>query len=398
MSDKMSNSKRLLFFITVMMTNVAIMADSPLYTISNDLYTAWPDSAAILNFALSGPPLIMVLAAFVAPFILKKFTKKQLLIVGSVLFTIGAVFSVAIPTATWFACMRILVGIGQGFIQMTAIAMLTEVYFDENVRNKYMGFYNASTGVIGIFYNYFAGHWAVGNYARAFNVYYLAIPMLIMVLLFLPELDKEKTEEGEIRKVDTEPALKEPIGSKYITVSVILLVYYAVSMVLAYFNSVYIAEQGLGNSILAGYISIVGQIASFATSVLFGPLMKILKKWALTVGVMLMLIEFVLYMFFPSIPVLLFCRFIHMASFGLVFTYHQAVVPSFAPASRRNTAISLITVIYGIGTFLSTYIATTLMGMFDGTFSATIIVYVVIFAVLTVVSALSAAREKAVIE
>ena len=394
MSDKLTKNKRLLFFITVMVTNIAIMADSPLYTISNELYNAWPNSAALVNFALSGPPLIMLLAAFVAPFILKKFTKKQLLIAGSVLFTVGAVFSVAIPTALWFAAMRTLVGFGQGFIQMTSIAMLTEVYYDAAVRNKYMGYYNASTGIIGIIYNYFAGHWAVVSYAKALNVYYLAIPMLIMVFMFIPELGREEAASDENKETKTAAGVKEFIGAKYITYSGFLLVYYTVSMVLAYFNSVYIAEQGLGNSVLAGYISIVGQIASFVTSMMFGPLMKVLKKWALSVGVLLMFIEFALYQFVPSVPVLLFCRFIHMASFGLVFTYHQAVVPSYAPESQRNTAISWITIIYGLGTFLSTYLATGLMGMFDGTFSSTIVVYTVVFGALTAITAVAAAKEK----
>ena len=87
MSDKLSKTKRLLFVIAVMFSNIAIMGDSPLYTISNELYNAWPNSSTLVSFALSAPPLIMILAAFLAIFFVEhkdlvkgwiaKITKKE---------------------------------------------------------------------------------------------------------------------------------------------------------------------------------------------------------------------------------------------------------------------------------------------------------------------------------
>jgi len=362
---QMSKRKRLLFFIAVMLSNVAVMGDMPLYIITANIYGEFPNSTGVVNYVLSGPPLLLILASLAAPFLLKKISKRNLLITGAVLFTIGSVFGVAINSAGWMALTRTLVGIGQGLVNVCAVALICDVYVDKKVRARYIGFYNGSMNAVGILFGYFSGVIAAGStWQNVFKLYYASIPMLIMIILFVPNIGSQEPLVEESAESGAAKA-NQPKRFGFIFWEMIIC-YFVIAMlcmVIAYFLSVYVEENALGDTTLLGTANSVAQIIAFLGCMVFGPIYQKLRRRTLTLALLLAVITFALWFFVRGSAVLYVILCIETLSYGLLMNYGYMAGPLMAPAGKENMAISLATFAYGFASFVSTYFVTFLMSV-----------------------------------
>ena len=55
MTLKMSKTKRILFYIAIMLSNVAVMGEQVIQPITYNFYNAFPDSQTAVNMILSIP-------------------------------------------------------------------------------------------------------------------------------------------------------------------------------------------------------------------------------------------------------------------------------------------------------------------------------------------------------
>lgn len=117
MRVEMSKTKRTLCLVALMLTNLAVMADLVIIPIISTFYQNYGDHMNLVNFIVSGPALIIVVTSLLAGWMSKHMDKKIVLLIGAVLFTIGA----AIDNPWYVAVMRSLVGIGAGFEQVVAV-------------------------------------------------------------------------------------------------------------------------------------------------------------------------------------------------------------------------------------------------------------------------------------
>lgn len=355
---ELTKGKKLLFFVAIMLSNIAVMGDCVIYPITYNIYNAFPESTVLVNYILSGPPLLIVIASLIAPMLLKKMTKKTLLILGCTLFTVGAVFGVAIDSVWWMSFTRTLVGVGQGFVNVSAIALITEVY-DERVRAKYIGYFNASMNVVGVLCGFLVGSLAAESWQGAFRLYYAAIPMLVMVILFVPNIKNEKQSEAVAVKN------REKMGFEFWELIVTFTILCVCSMVIAYFISVYAVENGIGDESIVARAMSISQVASFVGAMVFGFIYKKLKRWTLVLGYVLAALMFLLMIVAPSTPTIYIVYIMNSISYILPFSYAFVRGPMVVPESKADTAIGIVTAAYGIGGFLTTYFITFLMRIFN---------------------------------
>lgn len=379
MSFELSKSKRVLFLFAVMLSNIVVMGDTIIYPIVYNLYEAFPTQVSAVNYILSGPPLLLVLASLIAPLILRKISKKTLLVIGGTLFTIGAVFGIAIESAMWMVFTRSLVGIGQGFVNVAAIALIAEVFVEENIYAKYVGFYNASMNVVGMVFAYFAGTFALNQWQDSFMLYYSSIPMLILIILFVPNIKSEEVVEEN--KVTGKDEKKEPMGFEFWQMIITFFIYNICAMIIGYFMSVYVAENALGDPTLTGTAFTTSQFLSIFLAIAFGTLYSKMKQWTLTLGYFIGILAFVSMYFFPSAvtPYIGLC--FNSAGYIFAFSYAYARGAVIVPESRINSAVAIVTATYGIGTFVSTYFVTWIMGLFNTTMITPILIVPIILTI-----------------
>ena len=102
----------------------------------------------VLNFILSDPALIGIFVAPIVGKLMAIMRKKTLLIIGVVIFTIGAVFGIAIENAVYMAVMRAIVGVAVGIVAPVCMAIMADIFHDEKQLGSMIGIWNA--GMSGI--------------------------------------------------------------------------------------------------------------------------------------------------------------------------------------------------------------------------------------------------------
>ena len=382
MSDKMSKPKALLFVLTVMLSNVCVMADCVIYPITNYIYGAYPESVGTVNWILSGPCLLLCLSSLAAPVILKRISRKQLLVFAAFLFIIGGVGNLfAFESVLPFAVCRSVVGISQGLTNVVAVAILADAYADEAKRAKMLGYFNASMNIVGMICSYICGKMATVSWQTPFKLYWISIPILIMTVLFVPDFQKdtdlEQKEEALEESLHKDEA--KGLGADFWKLMIPAIIFFTAAMINAYFGAVWAEEGGFYDSVWQGTAGSVGQIVSFILASLSGAIYLKARKAMPVFAGFLQIIAFALMIFFPGEIVIMVNAFFTNAGYILMFCYAYAVVPDIVPASKTDLAFGFVTAAYSFGSFLDTYVATLFMSFTGGSYTAALPIIMGVF-------------------
>lgn len=359
MAVKMSKGRSILLVITLVISNLAVMGDYVIYPIIDGLYERFGDQTRWVNLMVSIPQIMIIIFSIFGAFLLKKLSKKTLLILGGIIYCIGSIGGLIGENIIWMTVMRIPFGIGNAFVNVAAVAMILEVYIDEEKRGIVMGIYNAFQAATGAVLSVLAGYLATIHWTSVYSLFWTGIPMVILFLLFTPYIKAENNEEKE----ETVNTVKEPIGKKFWLIVLAFIIFALSYAVASYFVSSYVIENGIGNETTAGYLGSVGTVGSFCFCLLFGKMYAKLGKNVILPWYAANAIFMFLMWAFPNILLTYVAYFFQGACMGVSCSYTYAHVPEVVPASRADDAIGIITAAISIGYAIATYFATAMMDL-----------------------------------
>jgi MFS family permease len=290
---------------------------------------------------------------------------------------------------------RSICGFMYGIVQVVVIGIVADHFIDDNKRATFMGVYNAGMALIGAVMSAVAGVLAVNGWKNAYYTYLISIPMLLLVIFFVPKL-QARIEEAQEQAAATETAAKTKGGfsAKFwimlITFFVLCVAYTPMMMM----TSVYIAENALGNEALAGLAGSVGTIASGVFCLIFGLVYSKLKARTSLIsyaGVGIALLG----MYFIKGPVifLVFCA-IAGATYGFLYSYMFTQVIVLVSPENANRAISYLTAVYAASIFLGPYVTTWIMGMVGDSITVASLIFGIICIVCLVVDVFNTAKMR----
>ena len=198
MSIQMSKIKSVLFALACFLSSFTIMWQMYEVVIINELYIAFPNDAGIITGILSWPAMITALVSLAAGALLKKMSTKMELILAGVLMLagLGPLFSGDVNVL--LVC-SILMAAAAGISNTAGMAIISEVYIDDNKRSRMMGWYNAAMSLLSCLITLVGGVLAVRGWRIGFNIYWFVVPMLLLCILFLPNIrpqDRAAEESG----------------------------------------------------------------------------------------------------------------------------------------------------------------------------------------------------------
>lgn len=378
MSVQMTKGRKLLFLAALMMTNFAVMGDNLLYPITANIYGEYYESMALTNYVVSGPLLVIFVVSLVAPALLKKINQKTMLLIGGVLFGLSTIFGASVDSIAYMAVMRTFTGIGQALINVAAMSLIAQVYEDEQECGAVMGSYNSCMPIVGILYSLISGALAVQGWRNAYNGYLVALPMVIMIALFIPALPRQTAPQPEAAQADAKPRKKGMPAVFWVSAVTFLIIVVAFNM-MAFYVSFYVAEHALGNEAVAGVMSTMISLGSMLFCFLYGKLYGKLGAHTMTLSIIMLALALAL-LLVPNVVVTGLSLILVGGSYGLALTYCYAIGAETAPEGMADTAIGYVTAIYAIGGFVSTCISTWLMEVMhtDGRITPTLVVPLVL--------------------
>lgn len=392
---EMSKTKRLLAVIAIMSTAIAVMADLALTPVYGLIYAQYPDYIGYVNYFISGPMLILVIASLLTGVILKRVNKKVVMVAGGIIFAVGAFFGNTFDNLLYMCIMRTLVGIGAGVTNVVALALVSDIYEDTAARAKITGYYNAALSLVGTVFSYLGGILGEppNTWDNVFKIYWSAIPMVILLILFIPSI---KPAGSGDRATEAKSRKKEALGWRFWWMSFSFFVFNIIlGATVLYYLSPFIIENGIGGSEFTGIATSVKSIVGFFIALGFGYLYTKLRRHMISLLYIIAAVTLLIVTVYPSAFTILVVATICACTYKLAMPYAYAHGSSIVPASQIALSISIVTAVYGMGSFLSTYYATWLRSMTGSeTFTKTWYINVAILAVMFIVEMVVTNIEK----
>lgn len=368
MSEKTKQTIGLAGVFALCLTNMAYMSDLIILPCYAAIFGHFADSSPLVtNFIASGAQLTVIIGGLVAPVLMRYFSKKNILLVFFGLFVVQGSCTGLVDSAEYVAVMRGITGVFMGITFPTALALLVELFRDDDLkRTRYTGYFdgfNAGTGAIlmimgGILLSLF-------GWQSIFWGYLVGVPIWIMVLLFTPQTLPERLQHEGVEAVESveDNGVQAMNWRKLVCILIACIAAQLFYGCIVYEFSIYLAENfdlpQWTNGVLGAVKGVVGFIMGM---LVFTPLFRRAKRFTIAIcfGCQA-LAYFGLTFVFPGVAgviwFIVFYFFIGIA-FGLSIPYYHAYSAAVFPAKRIPMITSAISICLSLGAFFSTYLVT----------------------------------------
>ena len=362
-AENMSKVRLALALAALFLSTSCTMGDMVVVPIFANLFEVFPQTA-IVNGIISWPSIVGLFFCLIGGYLTDKMDKKWLMVIGFALYTATSVFGCAIENVYYIAACRCLAtGAGWGLTSSAAFAIIADLYEDENKRGTVNGWYNASMALMGAALSFIGGLLAVSAWQNAFKAYWLNLPILIMLIVFLPAMPPRKDVSAET-KTSGKTSGKDLTGwyKPLIPIIIQVLVVASCYYVIAYMISVYVADAGIGNEAFSGTLASVGTIFSFLANLVFGLYYAKLKKATGLPSFLALGVCFLLMGFIPTKAISLVCCAVMGGFWGIFYSFFYTETTVVVPEEKQGTAIGIVNAVNGLCMVVCTYGVTALEG------------------------------------
>lgn len=364
MSIQLSKFKHYMFLLVILLTNIIAMMNFVVFPIAHNFYEVFPNSEIGVNFIISGPYIFLFLGSLAAPIASAKVPKRTLLIISCIAFALTSIFGVSVLSMVYIIVCRVVCGFCVGFVQCIAIDLIADYYVDENKRASFMGIYNAAMAGIGALMGVVAGNLAVERWQNAYYTYWAAIPLVVLVLFFIPKMKSVSTVAAE--QAGEEAGKKIPMGTRFWIMLATFVVFILCNAPLISMGSVYVAENNLGTSAVSGLALSLNSVGSTILCLAFGLIFSKMKARSSVPFYAIMTLGLLLMGLVPGKLLFLAVSTICGGMYGLLFSYVYAQGSVLVAPQNVSKAISYLTAASGVAGFSGTYVVTAVRSFVPG--------------------------------
>lgn len=353
MSIKMSKFRTFLFLAAVVLANIAVMGDFILYPVYDSMYGEFPEN--LMNLYVAMPQIMTVVFSFAAPVLIQKTSSRFTLITGGCLFTAGGLLGLFSDNIYFLLAARVPYGAGIAFCTVASIAVLSEVYVDEEKRGFVIGIYGALQSGVGAVLSIVSGQLGVGGWRKAFPLYWLGFLMIVMFVLFVPGIKKHQ-EEAKEESTESIRGPKEKFGVHFLLMTAAFILFTATIGVPNSYISTYVIENGIGNEATAGIMSSVMTCGGMVIGLFFGVMYKKLSGKIMLPWYGISFVGLAALAVFPNLVNAFLWEIILGGAMSVACSYSYAHIPAIVPASRVDDAIGVMSAACCLGYAISPYI------------------------------------------
>lgn len=314
--------------------------------------------STLVKLVVTLPALICIPIGLLNSAFMKFVSKKNLILIGLFLFTIGGLSSSLSPNIYMLLFTKVILGLGLGITAPLSLVLIGD-FFHGKERTKFMGLSTASTNLGGILSTLLVGFLASFGWRYSFLVYAVTIIVFILIALFLPNSStqhntdnantKHNGNKQETIHIEENIKLNKGIFKYAILVLLALIAFYAVPTNMDFL----IKYKNLGTSSTAANIVSLGTLSSLISALVFPKLMKLLKKYYSLIIFIVMSFGFVLLGFSPSIEVTLLGAIFVGFGFGSIIPFGMLFASNLVHKTHTALAILIVTTALYLGEFLS---------------------------------------------
>ena len=303
---------------------------------------AFPDiSQGMLMNMVALPSLVAIPFGFIAGILSNSFKKKNILLVGLVLFLIGGIGPMFMTSFIPILVMRAVLGAGTGLFLPFAAGLIADFYMGDE-RNHMLGLQSTAVAVGNVITSILAGVLATINWRAAFLIYAFGLVTLMLTVIRIPEPERTVVE-------DDEKAVNGAMMKVCLSVMIYAIIYFTFFGYLAFV----IDQKGLGDASASGFATMLMTVASIVMGIIFGKLVIKLNKLVLPLSLIANAIGFLLLAIANAFAVIILGAIMIGIGFGLIMPYGTMKVTDAAPQKATTFANGLFMTFVNVGTAVS---------------------------------------------
>ena len=347
------------------------------------------ESITAVQTAFTLPMLTTVPAMLTVGFLSKYIGKKVPLLIGlAVIMIFGitpALFDLSFPV---FMIMLGGFGVGIGSIMSSSAGMITD-YFDGAERADLMGKQSAYVNLGGMLLAAAVGVLLASGWKTAFFVYLYAVPLILIVMFFIPSDKKSNSEKA------SETDIKMKLSSETLFICVIFFIYGVFQGVTMPNVGLLVQERNLGGPATASLAVSIMTAVGITTGMLYGRIALVIKNYALPFGFAVMALGQVISASATVAPQL-YAGFI-ILGFGFSIVMPTGVFRSSQSVDQASSTLAMSVFFATLGTalFFSPMVTNPLSAAIaSGTAQNRYIISATVLLILTAVTLVYVRREK----
>lgn len=235
---------------------------------------AFPDAdQTMIKLILTAPSIMIIPFSFLSSYVTTIIRKRTIIIFGLIIYLIGGVGAQFSSNIEILLAFRLFLGAGVGLIMPLSMSLIND-YFTGKERTQMMGYNSAFSNFGGIVTMMLAGWLSTFGWRVPFNVYFLGLIIMVLIIFFLPK--------GEVQQTDNnEQKTKMPLAvyGYALAMGGIMLAYYSIATNMA----LYLDQNNIGGSTLAGTVISFTTIGGMITSLFLVRIEAALKRFIIPV-------------------------------------------------------------------------------------------------------------------
>ncbi len=337
--DRLTKAAILSISLLVIMTGNAV---SPALS---EIGEAFPHAKPyLIKMVLTLPSFVIIPFSFISGKISSVIKKRSIIIFGLILYIIGGVTGGFSRNIHELLFTRAILGMGMGFLTPYTTSLIADFYSGIH-RTVMMGLSNAVSNFGGIFATLVAGGLAILNWRYIFGVYSIAIFVLFLVIFKLPE------PPIKIESYEKNSAFNISVFTIGILALLLNIVFYSVVINI----SIFIKNEGIGNSGYSGIAMSSITLAGFVSGVCLRQISKFFKKFRVPIAIAIMGLGFLLLSTSYNFTYILISNFMIGFGLGILKPILFLKVSEAVPSHSNAFAISIISNSILFGKFISPF-------------------------------------------
>lgn len=318
-------------------------------------------SQTAVQSMISIPCIVIIPVTLIVGKLMQIMSKKNLAIIGILLFLVGGVAPAFMTSFTVILVLRGVFGAGVGILQVVSTALVAE-NFDGAERDKVQGNLQAFQ-MLGCAIMVFVGGWlGAKGWNTVFYIHLIGVVSLIAVIFCLPNVKPT----AQVKTASAAPAEKAKLTGQMWIWMVVAFFVFCTGQIYSNGNAFVLAEKGIGDSAASGLGMAFFCAGGIVMGLLYGKFAKAVGEYATGLGFFSMAVSFVVMALAPNIVLfyvgcLILGVGMSVAMPGVFLNVGKSVGPA-----AVGMALSIATCVQNFGQFCSPYIVNPITGLIGG--------------------------------
>lgn len=346
--------------IAILAIASVIMASMMASAILADISKSYPNAdQSMVQMIMTLPSLVGIIFAIAAGPLSGKIAKKVIVMIGLFSGFGGGMLAYFLGDISIYVLLlsSALIGVCQGINSTMSMALIAD-YFVGDESSSLMGLQSAFVNGGGMIIIFVSSLLARLGWKSSYLIYLLFIPIILIVMKFLPndqpiQREEENKEKGKLN------------GTVYFA-SIVTLLYYMLMFAFATNVAMYVVNNQLGDATTAGLANTLMSASGTVAGIIYGSVKKQLKESVIPTAILLAGIGLLVINLLGTVASVFIAGALIGFGMSLLMPTAMFIASSAVTPAMSANAISIINGSANIGMFVSPFIINPIANIFAG--------------------------------